>query len=386
MQAGATQSPATPSDTHRCCSDRSPAGAARARPGPTWRSRHVEADTAPHQTTPPSAGPPPLGRRLASSNGGPSATAGAALRRVAGGSRRLLTGTRRQLYRGVAAAGEHSARQLWPAFPHAIRLDHPPTAELRPRYGSGRPPHAQLQRLLRHGEERYRAHLQAFSAYHDDLARIALTGESSLEPCWLHPWLIGLDTVSLYAFTRLRRPARYVEIGSGQSTKVVARARADGELTTTITSIDPAPRAAVDQLCDRVVRRALEQADLDECFGQLQAGDMVFFDGSHRVLPNSDCVAFFLDVLPALAPGVLVGIHDVYLPEDYPHGFVELWWSEQYLLAAVLLGGAPWLQVELPAFYASGQPALGALLAPLFDRPPLQGVNRRGSVFWVQTR
>ncbi len=314
------------------------------------------------------------------------APTGAVPRRIVGGSRRVLAGARRRLHHKVVAAGEHSARQLWPAFPHAIRLDHPPTAELRPRYGSGRPPHAKLLQLLQQGEPRYRSHLQAFSAYHDDLAGMALTGGSSPEPCWLHPWLIGLDTVSLYAFTRLRRPARYVEVGSGQSTKVVARARADGQLATTITSVDPAPRAAIDQLCDRVVRRALEQANLAECFGQLQAGDMVFFDGSHRVLPNSDCVAFFLDVLPALAPGVLVGIHDVYLPEDYPHGFVELWWSEQYLLAALLLGGAPWIEVELPAFYASGRPELAALLAPLFDRPPLQAVNRRGSVFWVQTR
>jgi hypothetical protein len=226
--------------------------------------------------------------------------------------------------------------------------------------------------------------LESFTAYFDDLASIPLTGEESPEPCWIHPWLIGLDTVSLYSYVRNRRSARYVEVGSGQSTKVVARARRDGDTDTTITSIDPRPRSEVDRLCDTVVRRPLEEVDIEATFGGLRAGDVVFFDGSHRILPNSDCVAFFLDVLPALAPGVLVGIHDVYLPDDYPQGFIEMWWSEQYLLAALLVSGAPGLEVVLPTFYATGRPELAAVLDPLFGRSGMKDVNRRGSLFWVQ--
>src|SRR5690606_38556794 len=157
-------------------------------------------------------------------------------------------------------------------------------------------------------------------------------------------------------FVRDRRPARYVEVGSGQSTKVVRRAVADGDLPTWVRSIDPQPRAEVDGLCHEVLRAPLETVDLAAAFGDLAAGDVVFFDGSHRVLPGSDCVAFFLDVLPALPAGVLVGIHDVYLPDDYPPGFFELWWSEQYVLAATLLADAGRrYRVELPCYWATGE-------------------------------
>ena len=294
-------------------------------------------------------------------------------------------GLRARLDRQLVALGERSARRLWPAFPYSIRLDHPGTAELRPRYGAGRPSHAGLEQLLAAGTARYAAELEGFTTWFDALGAFPLHGEESPEPCWIHPWLIGWDTVSLYGFIRGRTPARYVEVGSGQSTKVVGRARRDGGTGTEIVSVDPQPRSEVDALCDRVVRRPLEQADLGEAFGGLTAGDVVFFDGSHRVLPNSDCTVFFLDVLPHLPAGVLVGIHDVYLPDDYPQGFLEMWWSEQYVLAAVLLAGAPRLDVVLPTFYASGVPELAAVLDPLFDRPHLRDVNRRGSVFWLAT-
>lgn len=292
---------------------------------------------------------------------------------------------RGRLDRLVAALGERSARRLWPAFPYVIRLDHPATADPSPRYGFGRPSHRRVEDLLAAGSNRYRAELQSFSSYFDALAVLPLDDERSPEPCWVHPWLIGLDTVSLYGYVRRRAPAHYVEVGSGQSTKVVARARRDAGIPMAITSIDPQPRSVVDPLCDTIVRSPLEKVDVEEAFGALVPGDIVFFDGSHRVLPNSDCVAFYLDVLPSLPPGVLVGIHDIYLPDDYPRGFLEMWWSEQYLLAALLLAGASWLQVVLPAFYASGLPELSALLDPLFCRPGLRDVNRRGSVFWLET-
>lgn len=295
------------------------------------------------------------------------------------------TGIRRRIDEQVVGLGERSAKRLWPAFPHTLRLDHPATAEVRPRYGSGRPSHPELEKILSGSTDRYRGEIEGFAPYFDELAGFPLYGEQLPEPSWIHPWLIGWDTVSLYGFTRRRRPARYVEIGSGQSTKVIARARRDGDTATTITSVDPHPRSEVDRLCDRVVRHPLEQADLADVFAGLGPGDIVFFDGSHRVLPNSDCVVFFLDVLPSLPAGVLVGIHDVYLPDDYPQGFFEMWWSEQYVLAALLLAGAPRLQVVLPTFYASGLPELSALMDPLFKRPALSPVNARGSLFWLET-
>lgn len=267
-----------------------------------------------------------------------------------------------------------------------IELDYPPTAALLPRWGWGHPSHAGVEALLAADDEAFAAEVEGLAAHVDDLAAIPRDGITGAEPCWRNEWLVGLDTVSLYGFTRDRKPARYVEVGSGQSTKVVARARRDGDLALEIISIDPHPRAEVDELCDRVIRQALELADLAAVFGTLEPGDVVFFDGSHRMFPNSDCVAFFLDVLPELPPGVLVGIHDIYLPDDYPATFRGAWWSEQYTLAALLLGRPSWMRVVLPCFYVSTKPRLVAPLRPLWQTPALDGVLPHGTAFWIETQ
>jgi hypothetical protein len=268
-----------------------------------------------------------------------------------------------------------------------MRLEYPSTADPRPRYGHGRPPHAGLEALLDSGRDRYARVLRELAGHAHDLGRIANHDAAGGEPRWLHEWLIGLDTASIYGFVRDRAPATYVEVGSGESTKVTHRARRDGAATTRIRSIDPAPRAEVDALCDEILRSPLETVDLDRAFGDVAAGDVVFFDSSHRVLPGSDNVAFFLDVLPTLPAGVLVGIHDVYLPDDYPPGFFELWWSEQYILAAMLLADAGRrYEVVLPCYWASGQPDLASALEPIWAEPTTAGVNHRGSTFWLEVR
>ena len=69
----------------------------------------------------------------------------------------------------------------------------------------------------------------------------------------------------------------------------------------------------------------------------LKASGILFINNSHRVLPNSDVVVLFLEVLPWLAPGVIVHIHDVYLPHDYPKFMCDRGYSEQYFLATFLL-------------------------------------------------
>ena len=85
----------------------------------------------------------------------------------------------------------------------------------------------------------------------------------------------------------------YFEIGSGNSTKFARHAIKLGDLRTKVMSIDPAPRAEIDLLCDKTFRMRLEDSD-HQIFSILQAGDVLFFDGSHRFLTNSDVAVFFL--------------------------------------------------------------------------------------------
>jgi hypothetical protein len=267
---------------------------------------------------------------------------------------------------------------------HYVNLDYPPTVENAPRYGHGRPPHPSLEALITAHRPSYAATVSGIMRYADELAAIEVAAADPRQPSWVNGMISGLDGASFYAFMRDRRPARYLEIGSGNSTKFVARARDDGGLETRLISIDPHPRAEIDQLCDVVDRTPLEAADL-AVFGELASGDIVFFDGSHRTFMNSDVSVFFLDVLPAIPAGVLVGIHDVYLPDDYPADIAERYYSEQYPLATWLLGGAE-VEIVLPAWRVSTDPELGHALDDLWSRPGLGGVDRHGVSFWFLTR
>lgn len=264
-----------------------------------------------------------------------------------------------------------------------ITLNYPPSADPSPRWGYGKPEQARITAYLARFEESYCAQLDRVVAYTDDLLKVARRPEGPGEPYWLSAYLPGLDAALLYATVRDLNPARYVEVGSGISTTFVARARADGNLRTRITSIDPNPRAEIDALCDDVVRRPFELTD--GVFDGLAEGDVVFIDNSHRVFTNSDAVAFLLDELPELPPGIRVGIHDILLPSDYLPDWSTYWFSEQYLLAAYLIAEAPFIQPVLAGGYVTTRPELLALTDPLFTHPHLADVDRRAFTFWLTT-
>jgi hypothetical protein len=75
-----------------------------------------------------------------------------------------------------------------------------------------------------------------------------------------------------------------------------------------------------------------------EVFETLSSGDVLFIDTSHTVKTGGDVPWLFEEVLPRLAPGVHVHIHDIFLPGDYPEFWVqEGWgWNEVYLVHAFL--------------------------------------------------
>jgi Methyltransferase domain len=278
------------------------------------------------------------------------------------------------------AAAREALRRAGPVLERTIiALDYPPNAANRPRYET---PHAKLAELVGGGEDRYRRTLATIGEYAEDLAGIEVHRTAVTEPRWVNHFLPGLDGAGIYALLRSWAPARYIEVGSGMSTKFAHRAKADGGLSTRITAIDPSPRNEVQALCDELVREPLESLDLS-LWADVRGGDMVFMDGSHRVFMNNDVVAFFLDVLPGLPPGVLVGVHDIYLPYDYPEDIAHRYYSEQYLLAAYLLGGAG-VEVVLPAHYVSVnmRPELEALwaLSPRFSE-----FDHHGVALWLKT-
>ena len=273
-------------------------------------------------------------------------------------------------------------KTLLPGY-QTFHLEYP--VDLKPRYGLDQP-HTRLNEIIGVHREEYKRQLEKALTYKDDFLRIPKyrpAGEESFVPYWINGFLPGLDIIMLYSMLAHGNPETYIEIGSGNSTMVVARAKEDHKLRTKVISIDPAPRTEIDQLSDLVIREPFEKTNLS-IFSSLKRGDIIFVDNSHRVLPNSDAMAFFMDVLPYLPNGVIVHVHDVYLPYDYPQNMCDRYYSEQYMLAAFILSNPRKYQTIMPNFYVSEDAELNQILQPVWDEPIMANVEQHGGSYWLQ--
>lgn len=177
--------------------------------------------------------------------------------------------------------------------------------------------------------------LDEAAAFMPDFTRF---GGAPPSPRFAQDWFPRLDAIAAYTLLRKRKPARLIEIGSGHSTRVFARAVADGALPTRITAIDPQPRADIAGLDVEILRAPVQRVKLD-VFAGLTAGDMLVIDSSHVLMPGSDVDLLFGQVLPRLPAGVLVHIHDILLPDAYPEAWAWRGYNEQNALAGFLTGG-----------------------------------------------
>lgn len=266
---------------------------------------------------------------------------------------------------------------------HEFKLaDYPYRAIVR--YGAGRPPHPLLLDLIEQRRGVYAEQLAGVAEIQADFADVPWNGHyETVVPFWLNGWFPPLDGMILTSMLRRFNPSRFVEVGSGVSTKFARRAVTRYGLRTKLISIDPQPRNEIDTLCDQILRKPLENCD-PAMFDVLEPGDVFFLDSSHRAFQGSDVTAFFLDILPRLKPGVIVQIHDIYLPDDYIGGHVERLWNEQYLLAAALLFGSRSFDILFPSWFAGQDNALAGQAAELFRGGPLEGLNLYGASFWMR--
>jgi predicted O-methyltransferase YrrM len=267
-----------------------------------------------------------------------------------------------------------------------IRLDYPPSYDFSPRWGYRTPPHQGLTDLFEQNREEYRRTFDKLAGLAPWLGKInkEFSHEHGGEPAWHGGPINAIDCALLYGFVTELRPKTYLEIGSGVTTLFAARAKKDHGLKTRIVSFDPHPRTAVDAVCDHVIRKGLEVADTS-VFDTLEPGDIVFMDGSHRSFMNSDVTVFMLDILPKIKPGIVVHFHDIVWPSDYPPNFARMYWNEQYILAAYLLGAADRIKILLPSCYAAGDPDLQQHLAPLLamNLAPVDSWKYGGSIWFT---
>jgi hypothetical protein len=122
---------------------------------------------------------------------------------------------------------------------------------------------------------------------------------------------------------------------------VTRQAIIDGQLDTKIIAIDPYPRTDIDHLVDRFEQVRLESLHDQVLFTDLKENDILFIDSSHEVRAANDVAHLFCRILPSLSPGVIIHVHDIFLPFEYPKdmAFPYPSWGEQYILHALISGG-----------------------------------------------
>jgi hypothetical protein len=153
---------------------------------------------------------------------------------------------------------------------------------------------------------------------------------------------MAVDAQVYYSYIRHFKPRRIIEIGSGNSTLLASAAcdrnRVEGS-SPVLTAIEPYPSPKLRQLGNGITLLESKVQDVSlRVFTELQAGDILFIDSSHALRQGGDVQFEYLEILPRLATGVLVHIHDISLPEPYPQVYfdTQLYWNEQYLLQAFL--------------------------------------------------
>ncbi|MEK9945841.1 MAG: class I SAM-dependent methyltransferase [Alphaproteobacteria bacterium] len=207
------------------------------------------------------------------------------------------------------------------------------------RYAGGiadrQPVYAEIEALLEKHAPAFEQTLALIDGFAAPLE--ALSG-SPPAPRWAQDWFPRADGAAAYTMVRHHQPARVIEVGSGHSTRFMAQAVADQNLSCAITAIDPAPRATIDALPVQVIRQPVQQVG-NEVFSTLTAGDVLFIDSSHLLMPGTDVDVLFNRVLPQLPAGVFVHIHDIFLPDDYPAAWSWRGYNEQLAVTALLQGG-----------------------------------------------
>ncbi|MBK8698514.1 MAG: class I SAM-dependent methyltransferase [Saprospiraceae bacterium] len=257
--------------------------------------------------------------------------------------------------------------------------------DFKPRYGYGKPPHQDLYKIIDANRGKYKDLIHKALMLKESIWTIkdSTKETDAIKPSWNNGFLPGLDIIGIYTLLSAYKPKKYIEIGSGNSTKVAYKAKTELKLDTEIISIDPMPRAEIDTLANKVIREPFENIDFN-ILDELNEGDILFVDNSHRILPNSDSMVFFLEILPRLKKGVIVHIHDIYLPYDYPQFMCDRFYSEQYGLAMYLLANPVKYDTILPNYFIFEDKELSELIAPIWEHDNLRGVEKHGGSYWIR--
>lgn len=155
----------------------------------------------------------------------------------------------------------------------------------------------------------------------------------------------SVDGEIYYCMIRYFKPKRIIEIGAGYSTYLAAQAllknKKEYGINAKLIAIEPYPNDTLRKGfpgLTKLIETKVQEVDLSE-FSELKENDILFIDSSHVLKIGNDVQYEFFEILPKLSKGVLLHLHDIFLPAEYPKKWVlkkYLFWNEQYLLQAFL--------------------------------------------------
>ncbi len=175
-------------------------------------------------------------------------------------------------------------------------------------------------------------------------------------------------------------PSQIVEIGSGFSTRIARVALDAAGNSAPLIAVDPQPRCDVQPMVSRLLQQPIEDVDLGNF--DVAPGSILFIDSSHICRTGGDLPRIFCQILPSLPPGVLVHVHDIFIPYDYPVCYQRGLWNEQYLLHALLSGSRRFEVVLASHFLSRFHPdVLRDAISPDAGRDK----HSFGASFWFRT-
>lgn len=227
--------------------------------------------------------------------------------------------------------------------------------------------------------------LRTFAAFNDTIPFGPQGASTGCRYWYGNTWFDDCDAIVLHCMLRHLRPSRMIEVGSGYSSAVTLDTR-DRFLddTLSLTFVEPNPERLNgllrpdDRRTTTIVTQPVWTVDIDE-LTRLKAGDIFFIDTSHVVKVGSDVRLLLFDVLPRLAPGVVVHLHDIFWPFEYPRDWFEAGRAvnEAYLVHALLMGGDRYEILFFNHYMQETHPDL--------MRTHLPGTMRaRGSSLWLR--
>ena len=234
-------------------------------------------------------------------------------------------------------------------------------------------------------DEEQRALLAKFD-YNEELLQIPLSSKSDTEYFYNNGAYGSGDGEYLYNMIRHFKPKRIIEIGSGLSTLMAQNAikqnkADDAAYHCRHICIEPYEMPWLQKLDIELRRELVEDVSFEE-FQQLEENDILFIDSSHIIRPQGDVLFEYLQLLPRINKGVIVHIHDIFSPKDYPAEWVikeHRLWNEQYLLEAFLTGSDSYRIIGALNYLSHHFKEEFSAKCPIYAQQP----GREPAAFWM---